>query len=116
MTLNLSGVFAGTSATLVIRLVNNDQDHSTSVAITCVQCMNAAGSVIPWDAPTSSPAVAAASSPLPSAPASRLRHFTAVRVERLPWRASGNKRCCVIHIDRDRDPSESHKPIMATSP
>ena len=34
--LNLSGVFAGTTATLVLRLVNNDTDHNTSVAITCV--------------------------------------------------------------------------------
>ncbi len=37
VTLNLSGVFAGTTATLVIRLVNNDTDHNTSVAITCVE-------------------------------------------------------------------------------
>ena len=37
VTLDLSGVFAGTTATLVIRLVNNDTDHNTSVAITCVR-------------------------------------------------------------------------------
>jgi hypothetical protein len=47
VTLDLAGVFAGTSATLVIRLVNNDSDHGTSVAITCVQCTTGAGGVIP---------------------------------------------------------------------
>ena len=36
VTLDLSGLFAGTSATLVLRLVNNDTDTESSVAITCV--------------------------------------------------------------------------------
>jgi hypothetical protein len=37
VTLDLSGVSAGTTATLILRLVNNDTDHNTSVGITCVR-------------------------------------------------------------------------------
>src|SRR5262249_41105163 len=36
VTLDLAGLFAGTTATLVLRLVNNDADTGTSVAIDCV--------------------------------------------------------------------------------
>jgi RHS repeat-associated protein len=53
VTLDLAGVLAGTTATLVLRLVNNDSDHNTSIAITCVQCTTGSGSVLPLAAPTS---------------------------------------------------------------
>src|SRR5262249_24380059 len=56
--LDLSGVFAGTTATLILRLVNNDSDHNTSVSITCVQCMTGSGPVIPLVASGGSSAVA----------------------------------------------------------
>ena len=68
VTLDLAGVFAGTSATLVIRLVNNDSDHGTSVAITCVQCTSGSGGVLPFTSSPAQPPLAAAVATISSAP------------------------------------------------
>jgi hypothetical protein len=64
VTLNLSGVSSGTTATLIIRLVNNDQDHGTSVAITCVDLPTPVAVSRPANPLSSAPLVVGAATPL----------------------------------------------------
>src|SRR5262249_10614302 len=59
--LDLSAISAGTTATLIVRLVNNDTDHNTSVAITCVQCVGSGGAALPWATPAAASAASSAS-------------------------------------------------------